>query len=433
MTLKDLFPASSTFGENGQITIGDVDLKSLAETYGTPLYIYDAATIKQAYSRLEEFLKQNYAGKSQIAYASKAYLSLEFAKKLARTGASIDVVSLSELEIALKAGFPPSKVHLHGNNKTKEEIHSAITNRIESIVIDSADELDFIETICTELKVTQNIWLRINPDIAVNTHKAVQTGHGASKFGIQAANGEAEQVIHQALESNSLHLKGIHTHLGSQIFDPEEFGLAVVALLDLCKNAGFHPEVISPGGGWGVPYTVNDPRTDPAGWISSISKAATYWCEAENKPLPELVIEPGRFLVARSGVALYRVGSTKQSQTGDWIAAVDGGMADNPRVALYGAKYEAFLVGDALDRSVVTTRLVGRFCESGDELIHSIPMPRLKRGDLIAIPVSGAYQLSMASNYNLADRPCVLWLEDGGVDVLQKREHAAASDWWLGK
>jgi len=145
------------------------------------------------------------------------------------------------------------------------------------------------------------------------------------------------------------------------------------------------------------------------------------------------VIEPGRFMVARSGVALYRVGSTKQSQNGDWIAAVDGGMADNPRVALYGAKYHAFLVGDGSNRPVVNTRLVGRFCESGDELIHAIAMPRLKRGDLIVIPVSGAYQISMASNYNLADRPCVLWVENGAVEVLQRREHAARSDWWLGE
>ncbi len=231
----------------------------------------------------------------------------------------------------------------------------------------------------------------------------------------------------------AVHLTGIHTHLGSQIFNPAEFGQAVVALLGMCKNAGFHPEVVCPGGGWGVPYTTGDPQNDPAGWISAISKAATDWCIAEGCPLPELVIEPGRYLIARAGVALYRVGSTKKSQTGDWIAAIDGGMADNPRVALYGSKYEAVFVGDVSNRPFVNTRLVGRFCESGDELIHSIRMPRLQRGDLIAIPVSGAYQLSMASNYNLADRPYVLWVENGTVEVLQKREHAAGADWWLGK
>ena len=433
MTLIGIFPKTTLFETDGSITIAGADLKSLADIYGTPLYLYDAATFKQAYSRLEELLNKNYAGKAQVAYASKAYLSFEFAKKLANIGASIDVVSLSELEIALASGFLPERIHLHGNNKSREEVRFAAANRIGSIVIDSADELEFVESICADIKVTQNIWLRINPDIAVNTHKAIQTGHGASKFGIQAANGEAEHVIRKALKSNSLHLTGIHTHLGSQIFDPEDFGQAVIALLDLCKNAGFRPEVICPGGGWGVPYTENNPSNDPAGWITAISEAATDWCNTEGCPLPELVIEPGRFLIARAGVALYRVGSTKQSQTGDWIAAVDGGMADNPRVALYGSKYEAVLVGGDPNRPIVNTRLVGRFCESGDEFIHSITMPRLKRGDLIAIPVSGAYQLSMASNYNLADRPCVLWLENGNVEVLQKREHAAGSDWWLGK
>ena len=433
MTLIDLFPNTTRFEADGSITIAGADLKSLADTYGTPLYLYDAATFKHAYSLLEELLNKNYAGKAQVAYASKAYLSFEFAKKLANTGASIDVVSLSELQIALASGFLPEMIHLHGNNKSREEVRFAAANRIGSIVIDSADELEFVESICEGMKVRQNIWLRINPDIAVNTHKAIQTGHCASKFGIQAVNGEAEHVILKALKSNSLHLTGIHTHLGSQLFNPEDFGQAVIALLDLCKNSGFRPEVICPGGGWGVPYTENDPSNDPAGWITAISEAATDWCKAEGCPLPELVIEPGRYLIARAGVALYRVGSTKQSQTGDWIAAVDGGMADNPRVALYGSKYEAVLVGGDPNRPVVNTRLVGRFCESGDELIHSISMPRLKRGDLIAIPVSGAYQLSMASNYNLADRPCVLWLDNGNVEVLQKREHAAGSDWWLGK
>jgi len=433
MTLNDLFPKTARFGADGLITIAGVDLNLLADTYGTPLYLYDASTINGSYSLLTELLKKNYSGKAQIAYASKAYLSLKFAKKLAHTDASIDVVSLSELEIALEAGFPPERIHLHGNNKSREEIHSAIANRIGSIVIDSTDELEFVEAICEGMQVRQKIWLRINPNIAVNTHKAVQTGHGASKFGIEAANGEAEHVIRLALKSESLHLTGIHTHLGSQIFHPAEFGQAVVAMLELGKTAGFHPDVVCPGGGWGVPYTIDDPFIDPNEWIATISKAATDWCRTENCPLPELVIEPGRFMVARSGVALYRVGSTKQSQNGDWIAAVDGGMADNPRVALYGAKYHAFLVGDGSNRPVVNTRLVGRFCESGDELIPAITMPRLQRGDLIAIPVSGAYQLSMASNYNLADRPCVLWVENGAVEVLQRREHAARSDWWLGE
>jgi diaminopimelate decarboxylase len=429
MEIKELFPISTIFDIDGGISVGGKNLPELAENYGTPLYIYDSLTVKQNYERLGELLTENYTGKSQIAYASKAYLSLEFARKLAQAGAAIDVVSMNELEIALAAGFTPDKIHLHGNNKSEDEIRLAISNRIESIVVDSLDELLFLETICRDMKAVQNIWLRINPDITVNTHKAVQTGHGASKFGIPSA--EAEQAIRLALASQSVRLTGIHTHLGSQIFDASQYGDAIHTLLDLCKKACFHPEVISPGGGWGVPYAVDDRANDPGKWISTISRATMDWCAAENKPLPKLVIEPGRFLVARSGVALYRVGATKQVQDGEWIASVDGGMADNPRVALYGAGYQAVLVGMGDSRPIVNTRLVGRFCESGDELIHSILMPKLQRGDLVAVPVSGAYQLSMSSNYNLADRPCVLWLENGKTDVLQKREHAGKSDWWM--
>lgn len=433
MDIKELFPISTTFTPAGDIIIGGCSLSKLAGEYETPLYFYDAATIRHNYSRLNDLLTDNYSGTSQIAYASKAYLSLPFARMLAQTGAAIDVVSLSELKIALNAGFSPEKIHLHGNNKSEKEIRLAILSGIESIVIDSLDEFHFVEAICTEMGKVPNIWLRINPDIAVNTHKAVQTGHGASKFGIPSVTGEVEQVIRLALQSKFVRLTGIHTHLGSQIFDGGEYGEAMIAMLNLCKNAGFHPQIISPGGGWGVPYSEKDRENDPASWIKAISRATTEWCAKENQPLPRIVIEPGRYMVARAGVALYRIGSTKRVQEGEWIAAVDGGMADNPRVALYGSNYTVRLVGNAAGRPVVNTRLVGRFCESGDELIHSIPIPEFHRGDLVAIPVSGAYQLSMSSNYNLADRPCVLWLEDEKADVLQYREHAASSDWWTGK
>lgn len=431
--VRDLFPVSARFKSDGHIAIGGIDIPTLAEEFGTPLYLYDAMTVNANFNRLKELLDDHYTGKSQVAYASKAYLSHEFARKLERTGAAIDVVSLSELEIALSAGFEPEKIHLHGNNKSEEEIRLAVAHQIESIVVDSRDEFDFVEGICRDMRARQNIWLRINPDIAVDTHRAVQTGHGKSKFGIPSAGGEAVEVIRLAIASSHVRLTGIHTHLGSQIFDATRFGMAVTAMLDLCKNAGFHPEVLSPGGGWGVPYTLTDSENDPLPWIETISQAATDWCRMENKPLPELVIEPGRYISARAGVAVYRVGSTKQVQDGEWIAAVDGGMADNPRVSLYGAAYQAVLIGDGSSRPVINTRLVGRFCESGDELIHAISMPKLRRGDLVAIPVSGAYQLSMASNYNLADRPCVLWLDDGRVEFLQKREHAASTGWWLGQ
>jgi diaminopimelate decarboxylase len=432
MDKVDLFPVTAEISDGHISHIGGVDLVQLAELHGTPLYLYDAATVNGNYKNLRKYLDQQYQGRSQIAYASKAYLSLKFAHKMAGLQSAIDVVSFGELEIALSAGFPADKIHLHGNNKSEKEIRLAISKHIESIVVDSLDELQFVEAISKEMGQVPRIWLRINPDIAVDTHKAVQTGHGASKFGIPADNGKALHAIQSARESKYLTLTGIHTHLGSQIFEAKQFSRAIDALLGLCKEAGWHPDIISPGGGWGIPYTEESTQNDPEAWVQAISKAVQNWCTRENLPLPELIIEPGRWLVARAGVALYRVGATKETRDGEWVAAVDGGMADNPRVALYGSQYTAELVGSANDRPIVKTRLVGRFCESGDELIHHIMMPRLQRGDLVAIPVSGAYQVSMASNYNLADRPCVLWLEDGKVEILQNRELASQTAWWLG-
>ncbi len=433
MNISDLFPVSTEFSRFFPERIGGCDIAVLAHQYGTPLYIYDAATFRSGYQNLRQLLDSHYPGKSQIAYAAKAYLSLHFAQKLAAAQSSIDVVSASELDIALLAGIDPSKIHLHGNNKSEIEITKAIENKIESIVVDSLDELSFIEEIACRMREKPNIWLRINPDISVSTHKAVQTGHGASKFGISIEGGLAKIAIQRGQKSHDVCLKGIHIHLGSQIFDAKCYGQAVKVLLDLCKSAGFAPEVISPGGGWGVPYTLDDPKPDPVKWINMVSSSIQDWYRQEGEILPELVIEPGRLLVARAGIALYRVGSTKKLINGTHIAALDGGMADNPRPALYGSRYTAVLLGDPSGRTEVPTRLVGRFCESGDELIHSILMPELKRGDLIAIPVSGAYQLSMSSNYNLADRPCVLWLDNGDVEVMQKREIASQSPWWLGE
>jgi diaminopimelate decarboxylase len=429
----ELFPISTEM-ENGFITqIGGVELNQLADEFGTPLYLYDAKTVYSNFQTLRKLLDHHYSGVSQIAYASKAYLSLKFARKLANLQTAIDVVSLSELEIALKAGFAPEKIHLHGNNKSESEIRKAIDSRIDSIVVDSLDELQFVEEISRSMNQTPNIWLRINPNINTATHKAVQTGHLASKFGIPIDGGLALHVIQEALQSSVVKLTGIHTHLGSQIFDPEGYSCAVLALMNLCKNARWQPSVISPGGGWGVPYAQDIPSSDPADWIKAISTTLEKWCSRENEPLPKLVIEPGRWMVARAGVSLYRVGTTKVSHDNDWVVAVDGGMADNPRPALYDSRYSAEFLGDASGRPIVQTRLVGRFCESGDELIHQISLPRLDRGDLVAIPVSGAYQLSMASNYNLADRPCAVWLENGQVEVLQNREKASESAWWLGE
>jgi len=429
---EELFPVTATWKDGILRQIGGESLEELVEEHGTPLYIYDALTFKQGYETLCSLLEKFYAGPSEIAYASKAYISQKFAGKLAALGASVDVVSAGELLMVVNAGIPGEKIHLHGNNKSEKEIRMAIEYRIESIVVDSLDELWFVEKIASGLDSTPKIWLRINPDIYVETHTAIQTGHEVSKFGIPIKNGEAARAIQIALHSKTVRLTGIHIHLGSQIFDANRYRKALNTILSLCDHVGWTPQTISPSGGWGVPYTEAIPVTDPVEWISEVCNSIVKWRGNAINRLPQLVIEPGRCLIARAGVALYRVGATKELVDGTHIAALDGGMADNPRPGLYGAEYMAELIGSAVGRRLVGTRLVGRYCESGDELIHQTPLPELVRGDLIAIPVSGAYQLSMASNYNLTSRPCVLWLDNGTVEVLHKREEIDSSSWWTG-
>jgi diaminopimelate decarboxylase len=268
----------------------------------------------------------------------------------------------------------------------------------------------------------------------VVTHKSIQTGHKSSKFGINpySKNSEFKKLVDKVIKTNHIHLTGLHLHLGSQIFDPKPYAEALTTLLTICKEIEWKPSVLSPGGGWGVPYHENTVPADPVRWIKMLAGTISDWCRNENWDLPELVIEPGRWLIARAGVSIYTVGFTKENPEGGVIAAVDGGMADNPRPALYESRYSAALIADTTLRPIVNSRIVGRYCESGDELIHNIALPYPKRGDLLAIPVSGAYQLSMASNYNLADRPCVIWLQDGNVEILQKRELACESAWWRG-
>jgi diaminopimelate decarboxylase len=234
------------------------------------------------------------------------------------------------------------------------------------------------------------------------------------------------------MRSPHLHLTGLHTHLGSQLFEPEPYQEAIRSLARLAKAEGYIPEEISPGGGWGAPYTIADSNSPAAGWVEAVSETLLAVCQEYNWPLPRLVLEPGRWLVARAGVAIYSIGTHKILPDGDRVVSVDGGMADNPRPALYQSQYTACLVDRPYAVTTHNWRLVGKFCESGDILIPEVALPDFKRGDLIAMPVAGAYQLSMSSNYNLASRPAVLWLEDGIAVQIQAREMPAEGGWWTG-
>ncbi|OQB00301.1 MAG: Diaminopimelate decarboxylase [Chloroflexi bacterium ADurb.Bin222] len=264
----------------------------------------------------------------------------------------------------------------------------------------------------------------------METHAYRQTGHEHTKFGLPLADGQAAEALRRAQASPHLELVGLHTHLGSQIQELAPYVEAIRRLYALARDADFWPTEFSPGGGWHVRYTPDDPTVPVTAWVESVAAAVQAKCACEGRPLPRLVLEPGRWLAARAGVALYTVGACKTGSDGTRWVAVDGGMADNPRPALYGARYLAVLPERMDAPAVERVTLVGKFCESGDFLIQDAELPAVARGDLLALPVAGAYQLSMASNYNLAGRPAALWLEEGSVEVLQPREDVLSAPWW---
>ena len=426
-----IFPVTAKTDASGSLTIADCDTVALAQQYGTPLYLYDGATVKGQISRVQELMKKHYGENALVAFAGKAYFSFALARKMAAFSIGADLVSIGDIRVAQKAGIDPDGIHLHGNNKSAEEINAALDWGIQAIVVDSLDELAFVETLAAQRHKPARIWLRITPDLTVDTHPHIQTSHPASKFGLHILDGQANQAIQKAQASQWLKLVGLHTHLGSQLRDTQIYKEAIEKMYTLAGEEGFIPEEFSPGGGWGVRYTEDDPVNDPEQWITVVSAAIKAQCLQRGWPLPRLVIEPGRYTIAQAGVALYTIGAQKTTPDGTRILAVDGGIADNPRVALYAARYTALIANRANAPATIPTRVVGKFCETGDVLIESVMLPEASRGEILAIPAAGAYQLSMASNYNFATRPAVLWLEDGKVEIMQPRERPEESSWWV--
>jgi diaminopimelate decarboxylase len=416
----DLFPNTTTI-KNNNLTIAGHNLSALAKEHGTPLYLYDRATMDSAVADYKFALQAHYPAPASITYAGKAFLNLAIAQWAQFHNLFVDCTGEGEIAMAVAGGVCREHILVHGVNKSIADLNAA-KNYAGTIVVDNLTELQRIAHIFMQHEIQNtSIWLRLLPGVAVETHHAhTQTGQHDSKFGMTSTEiMEAAQFCRM----NNIPLNGIHFHQGSNFRDASPLKEAIGLGLDLAGEIGFSNEWhFSPGGGWGVAYHEDElPQPDSNEYVRVIAENVTEGCKSRRLPMPHLHLEPGRSLVARAGVAVYQVGAIKQRGDKVWILT-DGGMTDNPRHAMYGARYSCLPVSDPGKEMSGRVSIAGPYCESGDVVIEDLLMPKIEVEELIAIPASGAYHLSMSSNYNGSRKPAVLWLEPGQARVIQRRE-----------
>ncbi|WP_026573348.1 diaminopimelate decarboxylase [Bacillus sp. UNC438CL73TsuS30] len=419
------FYGSTGINSKGNLEIGGLDAIDLAREYGTPLYVYDVALIRERARGFKQAFEEQKV-QAQVAYASKAFSTIAMLQLAEEEGLSLDVVSGGELYTALAAGFPVERIHFHGNNKSREELEMALENRIGCIVVDNFYELDLLKLICNEKNTMVKILLRVTPGIEAHTHDYILTGQEDSKFGFDLQNGQAEEALSAALQFKNFDVLGIHCHIGSQIFETTGFLLAAEKLIEKLnewKNKlSFEAKVLNLGGGFGIRYTKEDEPLLPYQYVSEIIKEVKSLVSSYSLIMPEIWIEPGRSLVGDSGITLYKIGSSKEVPGVRKYLAVDGGMSDNIRPALYQAKYEAVLANKPLEKPDETVSIAGKCCESGDMLIWDLPLPKQGDEDILAVFCTGAYGYSMSNNYNRLPRPAVVFVENGKSALVVKRE-----------
>lgn len=420
-----LFPITRHVNNQGHLCIGGCDCVDLAKEFGTPLYIFDEVTIR---TKCQEFRNEfaNRYPDTRVIYASKAFLCTALARIIKEEGLGLDVVSGGELSIAQFVEFPKDMVYFHGNNKTTDELTQALNWGIGRVVVDNYAELELLDAIGAKMGVTQQILLRLTPGVDPHTHRHTTTGVLDSKFGFPIATGQAEKAVVRALSAPHLVLTGLHFHLGSPITDTSPYETAMEIVLDFAKamsnKYGLHLKEFSPGGGFGVRYTTDSQVPLTADYAQAITSKLITLTDRLGLGRPRLVIEPGRAIVGQAGVALYTVGAIKEITGTRTYICVDGGMGDNIRPALYGAKYEALVANKVTEKRTVIATIAGRYCESGDILAKDLLLPPTNTGDIIAIPVSGAYSIPMSSNYNLVPRPAIVMVKDGKVRLIRRRE-----------
>ena len=423
-----LYPHLST-NELGHLTIGGLDTVELAREFGTPAYIMDESVIR---NNMREYLScaEKYFGRGALPlFASKSFCCTEIYKIAAEEGLGVDCVSGGELYTAKVAGFPAEKIYFHGNNKTDRDICDAMDMGVGTFVVDNSDELYAVNAMAKNKGIVQNILLRITPGIDPHTHKAIMTGSVDSKFGNAIETGQAMEIVKLALSLENVRLRGLHCHIGSQIFDIEPFASAadiMVGFIASIKNeCNYKIEQLNLGGGLGVRYTENDPEISYSECIKDIAEVVKSECAKHSVDMPEVRLEPGRSLVAAAGITLYTVGSVKEIPGFLNYISVDGGMPDNPRYALYQSKYTFLLANKADVPNDYLATIAGRCCESGDLLGERVEIQKAERGDILAVLVTGAYNFAMASNYNRLPRPPVVFVKDGKARLVVRRESYA--------
>ena len=419
----ELFPVTARI-EGDRLSIAGCDLEALAAEHGTPLYLYDQATMDDSAAAYHAALARFYPGPAGITYAAKAFLCLAIAQWAQHRDLWLDCTGAGEIAVAVAAGMDRGRILVHGVNKSAADLQAALSHA-GTLVVDNLFELERITSLAPEARAPlPDLWLRLRPGLAVATHHAfTQTGQEDSKFGMSVA--EAREAV-RLCQAHGLPLTGIHFHQGSHFHDPQPISPALDVVLELLaglrRDAGWLPEVLSPGGGWGVAYHESElPHPEIDTYVRYVAVQLEEDCRRHGLPLPRLQFEPGRSLVARAGVALYRLGAVKHTAHRRWLL-LDGGMTDNVRPALYGAHYSALPVSSPTRPAAGPAWLAGPLCESGDLLVQDLPLPEMQPGELVAVPVGGAYQLSMSSNYNGTCRPAALWLAGGQAQVIRERE-----------
>ncbi|MCM2389817.1 diaminopimelate decarboxylase [Streptomyces albipurpureus] len=407
----ELLPLTSEDGPAG-LSVGAIALTELARRFGTPLFVYDEEHLRQ---RCREAVSA--FGRDNVAYASKAFLCTAMARLAHEEGMLLDVASGGELRVALRAGVPADRIVLHGNNKDENELRTAVSARVRHIVVDSFDEMDRIERLhaAGDLPPAQ-VQLRVAPGVAAGAHESIRTGGNDSKFGFGLADGVADAAVRRAAASSAMNLEGIHAHVGSQVLDARELAAGAAAVARFAAHAGVCRLTV--GGGLGVAYEAGQSAPTFAEWARQVRDAArgAGWNG-------EVAVEPGRSIVARAGMTLYRVGTIKRIEGVRTYVSVDGGMSDNLRPALYASRYEAFLPRSPRSSRPLRARLVGKHCESGDVIIDNAALPLdLRVSDVLATPVTGAYGYAMASNYNKLLRPAVVFVRNGEARIVVRRE-----------